>query len=167
MFPLKKIICPIDFSDPSYQALNIAVELAERFEAELILINVVALVPMAPTPLVSGFNVPIYQEELIASNKKTLEDLAENRIPKGINARPVVIRGNPADEIVKVAEKENAGLIVIATHGASVLRRFVFGSVTEKVIRLAELPVLTIPATDFGEEIPHEVHIENTDRGAA
>jgi nucleotide-binding universal stress UspA family protein len=54
------------------------------------------------------------------------------------------VEGKPAEEIVKLANKENANLIVIATHGYSGFNRFVFGSVTERVVRTARCPVLTV-----------------------
>lgn len=58
--------------------------------------------------------------------------------------RTIVGHGDVADEIVRIAETEKADLIVTATHGTTGWRRFVFGSVAEKVVRLAKCPVLTI-----------------------
>ena len=56
----------------------------------------------------------------------------------------LVVSGKPAYEIVELAEKEKADIIVIATHGESGWEKFLFGSVTEKVIRMAACPVLTV-----------------------
>jgi nucleotide-binding universal stress UspA family protein len=57
----------------------------------------------------------------------------------------LIKEGNAPDEIVKAAEAEEVDLIVIATHGWTGWRRFIFGSVAEKLVRLSTLPVLTIP----------------------
>jgi nucleotide-binding universal stress UspA family protein len=58
--------------------------------------------------------------------------------------RTRVITGKPSYEIVNLADEESADMIVIATHGESGWQKFLFGSVTEKVIRMASCPVLTI-----------------------
>jgi len=58
----------------------------------------------------------------------------------------MLVDGDPAQEICQAAKEKGADLIVIATHGQTGWRRLVFGSVTEKVVRLAPCPVLTIPA---------------------
>jgi nucleotide-binding universal stress UspA family protein len=65
-------------------------------------------------------------------------------MPENISVRTQVISGKPAYEIVNLADEENADIIVIATHGESGWQKFLFGSVTEKVIRMASCPVLTI-----------------------
>ena len=61
-----------------------------------------------------------------------------------MQTRSVVLQGKPADEIVKLAEEKDADMIVIATHGESGWERFLFGSVTEKVVRTISIPVLTV-----------------------
>jgi nucleotide-binding universal stress UspA family protein len=61
-----------------------------------------------------------------------------------LRTRTVVGHGDPANEIVCIAEQEQIDLIVIATFGKTGWRRFAFGSVTEKVVRLASCPVLTV-----------------------
>jgi nucleotide-binding universal stress UspA family protein len=146
MLPLKKILCPTDFSDPSFEALDAASELAEHFSCELIVVHVVPPVPVMATGHMSPatFNVHQYQEEMERSSKKELEDTIAKRVPKGISARGMVLVGNSGDQIVDTAEDENADLIVIATHGQTGLKRVVFGSVAEKVVRLATRPVLSI-----------------------
>ena len=150
MLPLKKIIWPTDFSDPAYESLKDAVELAEQFSAEMLLVHVVGPLPtidgaLAPT----GFNISAVLKEIEFSAKKSLVKIRRERIPLDIRVRTLVIPGMPAHEIVKLAENENADIIVMPTHGESGWHRFVFGSVAEKVIRHAECPVLAI-------RLPHQ-----------
>ena len=145
MLPIKKIVCPTDFSEASYEAINAAGELAFHFGSELCVLHVVSpvpLVPMGPEP--SGFNVSSYEQELEASSKKSLEEIVNQLEWKELKVRLIVLRGSAADEIVRVAEEEKADLIVIATHGRTGLDRLIFGSVAEKVVRLAKCPVLTV-----------------------
>jgi nucleotide-binding universal stress UspA family protein len=70
----------------------------------------------------------------------------EMRLPEALKMRKLVLTGNPGDEIARTAEEEGVDLIVIATHGLTGWRRFISGSVAEKVVRLSSCPVLTIPA---------------------
>jgi universal stress protein A len=148
MLPFKKILCPTDFSEPSYEALKVANELALHFFSELVVVHVVSPVPLVPaTPAVPvTFNIPEYQQDLETASMKTLEDVVKKRVPEKIWVRTKVVLGVAADQIVQIADEENVDIIVIATHGQTGWRRLVFGSVTEKVVRLASKPVLTIRA---------------------
>lgn len=153
MLPFKKILCPTDFSEPSYDAIKAAGELAYHFESELCVIHVVPPVPMVPIGTEpSGFNVPLYQQELEASSKKSLEKVVNQLEAEALKVRLIVLRGNPADEIVRTADEEDADLIVIATHGRTGLDRLIFGSVAEKVVRFAKCPVLTVTSQPSKEE---------------
>lgn len=155
MLPLKKILCPTDFSEASYEGLKAANELAVNFSAELAIVHVIppvptagGVVPAAPTAS-AAFNVASYQEELEAASKKSLKDVIDKKVSKDLKIKPIIAHGNPADEIVRVANEENADLIVTASHGQTGWRRIMFGSVAEKVVRLAQRPVLAVP-------VPHE-----------
>ena len=140
MLPINKIVCPTDFSEPSYEGLNAAGELAEHFQAELLILNVVS-----PVPVMAGAaHLPTVMREMQVAAEKSIQDLKAEKIPKRVKTRSFVVQGRPADEIVKLADKESANMIVIATHGESGWKKFLFGSVTEKVVRTASCPVLTI-----------------------
>jgi nucleotide-binding universal stress UspA family protein len=151
LLPVKKILCPTDFSEPSYQALGEAVELCSHFDAELCVVHVV---PEIPRPwwiqrdgVARGANEPAlgtYEEELRRSAQQKLDDLIKQRVPKELKSSGIVTRGDAAREIVRVAEDERAGLIVMATHGLTGWRQVMLGSVAERVVRASERPVLTI-----------------------
>jgi nucleotide-binding universal stress UspA family protein len=153
MLPWKRILWPTDFSEPAYEGLRIATELATQFSSEILLVHVVAPIPtMAGASAPTGFHIPTVLEELQESAQKSLEDIRQAKIPAGIQVRTFVVHGNPAHEIVQLAAQEKADIIVIPTHGESGWQRFVFGSVAEKVVRLADCPVLTIRAPEPEEE---------------
>jgi nucleotide-binding universal stress UspA family protein len=148
MLPFKRILCPTDFSEPACGAIRAAAELADQFNAELILIHVVGAIPALDTPAgITGFDIAAYQRELTESAEWALQERIEKRVPPGINARKIVTHGEAAHEIVRVAKEEDVDLIVLATHGATGWRHRIFGSVTEKVVRIAECPVLTVYCT--------------------
>ncbi|MCU0578733.1 MAG: universal stress protein [Desulfobacterota bacterium] len=146
MLPLKKIVCPTDFSDPSFEALQAAVELARHFAAELVVIHVVQPIPVVAAEHMGSvvFNVQAYQEEMEQAALKKLQQHLAERLAPGLVVRLLVALGDPADQIVRAADEAQADLIVIATRGQTGFKRLVFGSVAEKVVRLAGVPVLSI-----------------------
>jgi len=149
MLPIKTIVCPTDFSEPSYEALKAADELAAHFSAELVLIYVVSVpaYPATVTPEASASSIDLftsYQQEMEVHAKNALDHVVQERVSEGIASRTKVCLGDAANEIVGTASDEHAELIVIATHGLTGWRRFMFGSVAEKVVRIAQCPVLTI-----------------------
>ena len=145
MLPFQKIVCPTDFSEPACKAIKAAGEMAEKLSAELILLHVVGPVPVLETPTgLAGFDVAAYQQELSDSAKASLKNRVEKHVPESVNVRSMVVHGEAAHEIVRVSNEEGADLIVLSTHGESGWRHRIFGSVPDKVIRLAECPVLMI-----------------------
>jgi universal stress protein A len=158
MLPIGKILCPTDFSEASYQALAVAGEIALHFSAELFLLRVVDVIPTvewvveptADAPGSSDFDVESYQQELEDQARLTLREVVKQRVPEGVRTHSVVRHGDPADEILRVADEDAVDLIVIATHGRTGFKHFVFGSVAEKVIRLSPHPVLTIRVAKRG-----------------
>ena len=148
MFPVKKILCPTDFSGPSMEGVKAAAELAAQHPAEVILLHVIPPAHTLTPPTIPSGKVLEYYEDLTRFAEKSLDDLIEEKFSKDVSVSSRVVHGNPSDEIVRTAMEEKADLIVIATHGAMGWRRFIFGSVAEKVVRTAGCPVLTIPAPE-------------------
>lgn len=147
MLPIQKILFPTDFSEPSYEALKTANELARHFSAELILIHVVSTTPVIPaSPGLTGFHLPKVIKEMKDTAQKSLEGMVREKVDGDTKSRTMVITGNPADEIARIAADEDVNLLVIATHGLSGWRRFIFGSVADKVAKLSPCPILLVPS---------------------
>jgi len=144
MLPVKLILCPTDFSGPACTCVRAASELAEHFGAELLLVNVVPALPSVPPDPNYVFKIPEYERYLHADAEAHLKKVREELVGKTVKVRTEVGHGDAAEQIVLIAKKEGADLIVISTHGSTGLERWVFGSVAEKVVRLAECPVLTV-----------------------
>ncbi len=142
MLPVKRIVCPTDFSELSLQALREAVDLAAHFGADIYLLNVIPSSEFAADPEV--IILPNAEEEYRTAIRDKLSEIATQSASKGLQITAVVESGDPADQIVRFARDKQAELIVIATHGATGWRHIAFGSVAEKVVRFAPCPVLTI-----------------------
>jgi nucleotide-binding universal stress UspA family protein len=146
VLPFKKILHPTDFSQPAEEALHAALEMARHFSAELLIVHVVPPVPVvSSTAAPTSFNVSLYEQELVQSSRKMLDDWVRNKGASGkISVTPFLLQGDAAEKILQAARETRPDLILMATHGQTGWRHFVFGSVAEKVVRMSPCPVLTI-----------------------
>jgi nucleotide-binding universal stress UspA family protein len=145
MLPIRKILCPTDFSEPSHEALKAANEFAHHFSAQLVVLNVLQPVPVIPEGHGAvHLNIPEYQKEMERSSRSQIRKVVEQWTSPGVESTARVVEGDPAEENAKVDDEIEADLIIISTHGRTGWRRLVLGSVTEKVVRLADRPVLTV-----------------------
>ena len=149
MLPLKRILCPTDFSEFSIDALYKAAELATQFGADLYVIHIVEVVepvygfaPYSGAPIdVESLRKAIFKGAEIELNK-----LLEGSEFKDITTCALLREGHAAKQIVAAAQEAEVGLIVIATHGQTGWRRLISGSVAERVVRTATCPVLVVPS---------------------
>jgi len=149
MLPITKILCPTDFSEPSYKALETANELARHFNAEIILIHILSPVFIYPaSALTPGMTKTseISDVERDEMAYKSLSMTLKEKVSDSIKSRSIMAKGNPAEEIARCAKEEKVDAIIIGTHGFTGWRHLILGSVAEKVVRLASCPVITIPA---------------------
>jgi nucleotide-binding universal stress UspA family protein len=146
MFSAKLILSPVDFSDFSVQAVEVAKDIATRYGSEILLVHVVPVIPKLEGHA-NIFTEGEYENQLIASAKQRLADMAAKLQQAGVRARSTVFLSNdPAMEIIRTADSEKADLIVIATHGLTGWRRLAFGSVADKLVRTAACSVLVLRA---------------------
>ena len=146
MLPPKLILSPIDFSDSSHAALDVAADFAARFGAGLLLVHVVPAIPDLPEN-VSLLKEGEYDQSLVDAAAKRLSDLAATVAHKNVKARTEVGTANDVGmELVRSAEHNHADMIIIATHGMTGWRKIAFGSVAEKVVKQASCPVLVLHA---------------------
>ncbi len=146
-FPrLKKILLPTDFSGCANYALPYAAAIARATKAQIICVHVVE--PVVPAVGYTGLADPMP----IADISEQLEDSAERQLPKlaeceectGLNVEEVIVHGDAAAEIVRVASEQEVDLIVISSHGRTGFGRIIFGSTAESVVRHASCPVLVV-----------------------
>jgi len=146
---VSRILCPTDFSGPSTEALELAIEFARRFDAELVLFHAHempayvfpdSVMPAAPTVLQQLEEVA--DAELRRSAARVRECGVPVRIASAMGAQDL--------EICRYAEEMHADLIIMGTHGRTGLRHALLGSIAEKVVRRAPCPVLTVR--------PHTTH---------
>ena len=143
MNPFKRILCAVDLSDNLPDAAEYAAMLARSLGAE------VEVLYVAPTlSQYVGFHVPPssienFVGEIVSGAEKSMESfVAENFA--GVTATGKVLIGYAAEEILAHAKEEEVDIIVMGTHGRKGIDRILFGSVAEKVVKNADMPVLTV-----------------------
>src|SRR5262245_47896254 len=145
MIDLKRILVPTDFSKFSKAALDYAMALAEKFRTELYLLHVVQnLGVMIPDMVNVVPPVMPSNEQLTAAVREALDRLIKENQLERFNVKSDVRIGSPFYEIIQFAKENDIDLIVMGTHGHSGLAHMLMGSVSEKVVRKAPCPVLTV-----------------------
>jgi nucleotide-binding universal stress UspA family protein len=139
---IRRILCPIDASEPSALALRHAVAVARWSGASLTMLHV-----SAPERLRVAGREP---EDTEAAIQKWMEDQFQSVDGTGVCVQLIARTGAPARGIVACAAQLPADLIILGTHGAGGFERLVLGSVAEKVLRTAPCPVLTVPPREAG-----------------
>jgi nucleotide-binding universal stress UspA family protein len=143
MIAIKKILCPVDGSEFSNRALRHAAALASWYEAELTALSVRSRI--VPTgPWLEGPVAPVLAEDDPQAGREHVGAFVASAV--GRFPTRIAIRGGAVvSEILSEADEIQADLIVMGTHGVSGFERLLLGSVTEKVLRKAKCPVLTVP----------------------
>jgi nucleotide-binding universal stress UspA family protein len=140
------ILCPIDFSGPSIRGLSYATALATWYEAQLEVLHVVPAFDDPPRPGPSGsigeWNQPTSRDAIVSEIRRSIEAVGATSLKPKVLAQ----EGRTHELIVHRAQAQPADLLVMGTHGRSGFNRLLLGSVTEKVLRTAVCPVLTVPA---------------------
>jgi nucleotide-binding universal stress UspA family protein len=139
-----KILVPIDFSERSITVLRNAVYVAGKFEAELNVIFVVEDFSGMVEFSVPHISSDIQDEDMKRGAEKKMEHFLEENLGSSVAFKGKVLIGNVAEKISHFAKAEGIDLIIMGTHGYKGLERMLLGSVTEKVLRMAPCPVLTI-----------------------
>ena len=142
MFHISRILCPTDFSPGAARALEIAASIAERYDASIDVLHV-----WSP-PVVVAFDAAIIPspEDIAAYTESAHSKLDETLagIPRPHRfVRKHLVQGAPAEEILALARREKCELIVMGTHGRTGLSHLLIGSVAERIVRTAPVPVLT------------------------
>jgi nucleotide-binding universal stress UspA family protein len=145
----KRILLPLDGSPLAEQALPHAVSLAEHCGAELILLMV--LQPL-PDRSISGVGRREAEEISARLAREYLEKVAVSIEERNLAVQILTIEGQPPTEIVQYAEQNQVDLIVMSTRGQSGLSRWLMGSVADRVMRGAFLPVLLVRALETTAE---------------
>jgi nucleotide-binding universal stress UspA family protein len=140
---LKKVLVPVDFSEPSRKAVHYAKAFAEQFGARLELLHVVEPLAYPPDFAVVPLLPPDVEETRMRELRRQLDEMAKG-VGAGVHVEAKVISGRPWQGVVEEAKATEADLIVVSTHGYTGFKHALLGSVAEKIVRHAPCPVLVV-----------------------
>jgi nucleotide-binding universal stress UspA family protein len=150
---LKHVLVPLDSSELAEEALDYARELTGPGGKVTLL-----MVVQAPEYVTSGFypvpfeyqveNYESIRENRINEARDYLQKTASKLTHDDIEVSHAILVGNPAEGIIELADAENVDAIVMSTHGRSGLSRWIFGSVTQKVLSGTSRPVFVVPSRE-------------------
>ena len=151
---IRNILVATDFGEPSGAALAYGRELARNYHARLHVLHVIDDVMLRYTPEV-GFVGTDLQRDLDALASRDLNALITDDDRRTLDAVAIIDRGvNPAETIIRYAKTNAIDLIVTGTHGRGAVKRFIIGSVAERVVRNAPCPALTVHAHERDFIVP-------------
>ncbi len=155
---MQKILLPTDFSAACEPSLQYGLDLAERLSAEVVLVHAYS-VPVYPVMEGMLIAPPTLLVEIATHSAAELEKLRARVQRPSLRISTRAIEGPAAEGIVACAREEHCDLIVMGTHGRTGWRRLAVGSVAERVMRTAMVPVLTVgsksePWTEFFDAPP-------------
>lgn len=141
----RRILCAVDFSENSLDALAYAINVAEEADARLTLLHVVEL-PSVLTrePPVAGIDVTRIRDAAAVDARRRLHDLIPEQARTYCTVETAVVEGRAHREILRHATEQQSDLVVMGVHGRGAIDRLVFGSTTHHVIRAARCPVLVV-----------------------
>ncbi len=166
---IDKILYATDLSKNSAYAFQYATDIADKHGALVYILNVMEKLPESAKAILQNYlSEDQYQkfrnrkDESITIIKERLSTFCENvqkDDPQCVFrvASIDVIEGQPVNEILRYAEQNNCGMIVMGTHGKGVIGHALLGSVAERVIRKSKIPVVIIPIPEGETEIAYEI----------
>ena len=154
----KRILCPVDLSSFSLEAIKLSVRITENRIGTLYLLHVIdnpfdelymtSITQADPVSIELYKSEPLRRSKILEATKRhsqiLLKQFCHNWVETLPKVRYIVETGNPFEKILDVAETRRIDLIVLATHGRTGFKRLIIGNVAEKVVRHASCPVLTV-----------------------
>ena len=137
MTPIHRIVCPIDFSPASANALRVAIDYARAFKAEIHAVHAYQLSAYASPNSDLARDLELQTRDEVEAFLATIETF-------GVPVKMALRLGVPYVEIVEAARELNAELVVMGTTGKTGLQHLLLGSVAERVVRTADVPVLSV-----------------------
>lgn len=140
----KRIMVATDGSESAKKAVDTAVEIARECEKKLYAVHVISLGFLYESLPTDEELEAAFQEKLMTEGKQATAYVENAGRAANVEIESVILRGIPAEEIIGFAEKNDIDLIVMGTHGLTGIKRFLLGSVAEKVVRHATKSVLVV-----------------------
>ncbi len=144
MKEFKRILFPVDLSDVSANIAPWVLMVAKKFDAEIHLLFVARSLDHFVGVYVTPTYIQSFENEVIKGAEKKIDEFTKAYFEGYPSCKSKVVLGDAAEDILKYIESEKIDLVIIGTHGRKGLERVFFGSVADRVIKMSQVPVLSI-----------------------
>jgi nucleotide-binding universal stress UspA family protein len=144
MKDIHNILFPVDLSETSEKIVPYVETLAKKFDAEIHLLFVARIFEYFVSIYVPQPSIDNFEQEIAKGGKKRLDEFQSLYFPPPMKTRSTVLVGDASEKILAYTETENIDLLIMGTHGRKGLDKVLFGSVADRVSKMATVPVLLI-----------------------
>lgn len=144
MTEFKKILFPVDLSETSPKLVPHVKKMAEKFDSEIHIVFVARLFGYFTGIYVPHPSISQFEKEVVEGAEKKLYEFKDEYFADNSNVQATVLLGDAAEKILDYSKDKGIDLLIMGTHGRKGLDKIVFGSVAERVIKAAEVPILII-----------------------
>ena len=144
---LDKIMIATDGSDASRHAARLAISLAKQSAGKVIAVYVVDIQRLAHLPgytTLQGLKKSLL-DVMLKEGEEAVAYIEDKSKDEGVSFEKVILKGNPSDELLRYSKELRADILIIGSIGRTGISKFLLGSVAEKVVRHAEVPVMVVP----------------------
>jgi nucleotide-binding universal stress UspA family protein len=144
MKPIERILFPVDLTESSEKMVPYVTTMAEKFDAEVHVLFIVRIFQYFTDIYVAPPSITVFETELVEGARKKMDEFINAHFSNLPRAQSEVVLGDPPDSILKYIQEHNISMVIMGTHGRKGLDRVLFGSVADRVIKTAGIPVLVI-----------------------
>ncbi len=144
MKTIERILFPVDLTESSERLVPNVLTMAEKFNATVHVVFVVRIFQYFTDIYVAPPSISIFENELVEGARKKMDEFLTKHFNHLPNTQGEVLLGDPSDVIINYIKEKDIDMIVMGTHGRKGLDRVLFGSVAERVIKTARIPVLVV-----------------------
>jgi nucleotide-binding universal stress UspA family protein len=144
MKPIERILFPVDLTESSEKLVPYVITMANKFDAEVHVLFVVRVFQYFTDIYVAPPSITVFENELVEGANKKMEEFTRTQFGELKPIRRQVVLGDPSDSILNYIQEHDIDMVIMGTHGRKGIDRVLFGSVAERVIKTAGVPVLVV-----------------------
>lgn len=144
MKEFKRILFPVDFSESSAKIVPYVQTVAKKFDSEIHILFVARILDYFTGIYVPAPSITTMEKDIIDGAEKRLYEFMDEHLRAFANTKTAVVAGDASEEIIKYIEDRHIDLVIMGTHGRKGLDKVIFGSVAERVVKTAPVPVMVV-----------------------
>jgi len=144
MKAISRILFPVDLTENSDKLVPLVVQMLQKFDAQLNILFVVRVFQYFTSINVPPMSINVFENELLENARTKMEEFKTRHFGETFPVTAEVLLGEPSETILGYIDDHQIDMVIMGTHGRKGIDRVIFGSVAERVIKIAPVPVLVI-----------------------